>query len=307
MLFLPPGLPAISLLRKANYSVKSYNEEANNPNFSNKVLRILFLNLMPQKELAELDLARSLAFKEYDVQLFPIKIAGQTYKTTSQQHMDAFYHNFHELSHLTFDALIINGAPLEHLPFEDVRYWTELKEIMDWANTHTSCSLFICWAAQAALFHFYGINKFALKTKMFGVFTQDDIIPSPMTKGLETGFIMPHSRHTTVRKQDLLQQNLKVTAYGKECGVSVVEDSDKHRVFVMGHLEYEPYRLDKEYKRDLSKNLPIAPPVHYYMNNDPQQAVLYSWESSAKQFFENWLNYCQTCSQLSKNTPSYGL
>ncbi len=284
-LLLPSEMPCAKELGAQTYSLQQWREvEAEK--------RVLFLNLMPQKEVTELDIARTLAAAGTgSIQLLPMKIAGQTYKNTSAQHMDACYLDFEEYAPYSFSHFIVTGAPLEQIPFEDVRYWPQLQRIMHWADTHAAHTLYICWGAQAGLYEFYGIQKHALPNKMFGIFSQDVLIPSsPLMKGLSPAFAMPNSRHTEVTADEIAlnaSEGLQLLAQSKESGVGVAATADCKRTFVVGHLEYEPYTLDNEYHRDLSKNLPIEPPVNYYA---PDGSVRYSWEQSARQFYANWLN-----------------
>lgn len=255
-------------------------------------MRVLFLNLMPEKEKAELDTCHMLAASPRDVQLFPVKIAGLTYKNTPQAHMDAFYLDFERVEQGRFDGLIINGAPLEHLPFEEVRYWPQLCRIMDWSLTHTRSVLHICWGAQAGLYHHYGIPKYPLARKMFGIFPQQTCGPSPLLRGLAPAFPMPGSRHTEVRAADIRHRpELRLLAESDESGVGVVIDEARRRVFCMGHLEYGAKTLESEYLRDKAKGLSIAPPEHYYEGDDPERPILFSWNAAARTFYANWLDY----------------
>lgn len=297
MIYLPKGFPAVEWLRANGFSVAEWytlDEAIRMPSAK----RILFLNIMPQKQVTELDIARTLSQGECDVCLLPMKIAGQTYKTTPQEYVEQFYTDFEQFAPYYFDGLIITGAPVEQIPFEDVRYWGQLQQIMDWAVTHVRSTLYICWGAQAGLYHHYGVPKYGLLEKKFGIFHQThqrkDV---PLLQGVDNPFPMPHSRHTEIRKADLLrcQSDLLLLAESESAGVSIIEGRKGHDVYITGHLEYEPYTLHNEYQRDLSKGLPIQMPANYYVNDDTSQGVDFSWGNSAVSFYSNWVKYyCST-------------
>lgn len=284
LIWLPKGLPCAEQIgNSAEYELSKWNEDAHG-------LRVLFLNLMPEKEKTEWDIARTLAVCGAEVQLLPMKIKGQRYKTTPMAHMESFYLDFEEYESYHFDRLIITGAPLELIPFEEVRYWEQLQRIMHWSDEHADRTLYICWGAQAGLYEHYGIEKYALKQKMFGVFNQKILQPtSPLMKGFADDIVrMPHSRNTEIHQEDVLlhHDELQILAHSDESGVGVVASLDAKRVFVLGHLEYNALTLDSEYQRDLKKNLPIQPPMHYYKSNGE---IDFSWESDAIRFYRNWL------------------
>ena len=256
-------------------------------------LRILFLNIMPMKQVTEEDFCRSLNFADVDVELLPMKIAGQTYKTTPQSYVDAYYADFECYQSDSFDGFILTGAPLEHMDFKDVRYWPQLTEIMQWATTHVRSSLYICWGAQAAMYHHYGIPKYELPQKCFGIYSHLALTDHPLLEGLHPAFLMPNSRHTEVHRQDFPLQ-CHVLAESTETGVGIMESNDGREVYVVGHLEYEPLTLHKEYLRDLEKGATIAPPEHYYTSDTPSEtAVPYTWKGACAQFFHNWLMRCK--------------
>lgn len=283
MLYLPQGIPASEKLSSMPYNLNTWKEIQN-------CKRVLLLNLMPLKAQTELDIARTICKTDIDVQLIPIKIKGQTYKTTSMEHMMAFYLDFEVVEADWFDGLIITGAPVEQIPFEQVRYWTQLCHIMDWAKNNVERTLYICWGAQAGLYHSYGIKKYLLPEKRFGVFQQKVIRSSPLMKNLSPYFPMPNSRHTEVRREDIMPfsaEGLEIFAESEESGVGVVATIDRRSTFIVGHLEYEPYTLHHEYHRDLAKSLPIHKPEHYYK---PDGTVDYVWQQAAMQFYTNWLN-----------------
>lgn len=294
MLYLPQTMPCIATLRAEGGEVAVYNlsDASRLGAFPPEVKRVLLLNLMPQKAVTELDIARQMVGRPGGVALLPMKIAGQTYKTTPQSHMDALYLDFEAYEHGVYDAMIITGAPLECMPFEQVRYWDALCRIMDWADHHVLRStLYICWAAQAGLYHHYGIDKYALPAKMFGIFGQEVLqLSCPLFAGLCPAFPMPGSRHTAVAVDAIEKAGLVLGAVSAESGLGVALTTDCRRVFITGHLEYEPNTLDNEYRRDVAKGLPIDLPRHYYHNDDPARGVDFSWAQAARRFYGNWLD-----------------
>lgn len=296
MLYLPHNLSAAATLQSEGCDVGVY-DIADSAAWSpppRSVRRVLFLNLMPKKAETELDIARMLAERDVDVALLPMKIAGQTYKTTPMEHMTAYYRDFEDFASGHYDGLIITGAPVEHLPFEEVRYWEPLCNIMDWAATHVHSTLCICWGAQAALYHLYGVPKYPLSAKMFGIFEQQVLSPAnavpPLMEGLSPTFKMPNSRHTEVRRADIEAAGVELLAASRESGVGVMQSRDGRYVFIVGHLEYHAATLDSEYRRDLGKGLPIAPPRHYYLNDRPDNGIDFSWLTAARRFYGNWLH-----------------
>jgi len=255
-------------------------------------LRILFLNIMPMKQITEEDFCRSLAFSDVSVELLPMKIAGQTYKTTPQEYVDRYYFDFEVYKDGYYDGLILTGAPLESINFEDVRYWEQLKEIMTWAQKHVSSSLYICWGAQAALYHHFGVPKYDLPEKCFGIYPHRVVYNHSLLHNMHPEFMMPNSRHTEVHSSDFPPE-CQVIAESDETGVGIMVSNEGREVYVVGHLEYEPLTLHNEYMRDLEKGLVIAPPHNYYINNVSDQGVDYVWEGACKQFFCNWLSLCK--------------
>ena len=297
MLYLPENLPAFSVLRSEGADVAEYQiVDAQEPGCcqTDGCLRVLLLNIMPQKLVTELDIARALSHSSKSVQLLPMKIAGQTYKTTPMAHMETFYKDFECFESSHYDGLIITGAPIEHLPFEEVRYWKQLCAIMEWAKTHVTSTLYICWGAQAGLYYHYGVPKYHLDAKLFGIYPQKTLAEHlPLLRGLHPEFPMPNSRHTEVRRSDFpLSEDLKIVAEGEVSGVAVAISHEGREVYITGHLEYEPYTLHNEYVRDVNKGLPIALPQHYYVADDPKKGVAYSWEQAAWIFYNNWLETC---------------
>ena len=287
---LPNNLPAIEALKEENIFVMD-DDRANSQDI--RPLRIAILNLMPIKERTEIDLIRLLSNTPLQLDITFMKVPGHESKNTSSDHMKQFYTSFEHLQDQKFDGMIITGAPLEHLAFEDVTYWTWIKTIFDWARTHVTSTMYICWAAQAALYHFYNIPKYPLPQKMFGVFKHHSLDPkAPIFRGFDDVFYMPQSRHSEVRAEDIYKVGeLKIMAESWESGVYMVMAREGREIFVTGHSEYAPDTLDSEYRRDLAKGLSINPPVNYYKDNDPKQEVIVRWRSTANLLFANWLNY----------------
>lgn len=257
-------------------------------------LRILFLNIMPMKQVTEEDFCRSLNFADIDVELLPMKIAGQTYKTTPQEYVDTYYADFEAYRPHHFDGFILTGAPLEHMEFEQVRYWSQLTEIMQWATTHVTSSLYICWGAQAALYYHFWIPKYNLPAKCFGIYEHRVTSAHPLLRGLQPTFMMPNSRHTEVHHSDL-PAACQVIADSDQTGVGIIISRQGREVYVVGHLEYAPLTLHNEYLRDLEKGVPIAPPQNYYHADSPDQGVNFTWEDACATFFRNWLQLAQAC------------
>lgn len=256
-------------------------------------LQIVVLNLMPLKITTETDLVRLLSNTPLQIEINFMRLKSHTPKNTPVEHMQMFYKSFKELSLQKWDGMIVTGAPIELLPFEDVEYWEEIKTIFNWARTHVTSTLYICWAAQAGLYHFYNIPKHTLSEKKFGIFRQYPLIPDlPIFRGFDDSFMMPHSRHTEVRRSDLEKEPaLQVIAESAESGVSMIMARGGREFFITGHLEYAPDTLDKEYKRDFGKRQDVAKPLHYYRDDDPTKGPVVSWRSHANLFFCNWINY----------------
>lgn len=287
---LPDKLPAIELLKEENIFVMD-NSRASKQDI--RPLRIAVLNLMPLKITTETDLVRLLSNTPLQVEISLMKIKSHTSKNTPVEHMQAFYTDFEEMRHMKYDGMIITGAPVEHMEFEEVSYWDEIKEIFNWARTHVTSTLYICWAAQAGLYHHYGIPKYPLEKKMFGIFKHRPMVPLyPIFRGFDDTFNVPHSRHTEVRKEDIeKREELTLLSYSEEAGVHMVMARGGREFFVTGHSEYSPLTLDTEYRRDLLKGLPIDMPQNYYRDNDADKEVVVSWRAHANLLFSNWLNY----------------
>ena len=299
MLFIPDTLAPLTILQSEGYAVSTFAAGSipQTADLPKGTLRILFLNIMPEKERTELDIARMMAAQHYDVALLPMKIEGQTYKTTAQEYVEQNYIDYTDYAaHGHYDGLIITGAPVEHMPFEEVRYWPRLCRIMDDSASLATSTLFICWGAQAGLYHFYGVEKHGLDAKKFGIFSED-LLPAPTAIALEgilpQGFPMPHSRHTAIDEGLARQAPLHTLAQSEATGTAIMANADGSRVFITGHLEYAADTLDREYHRDLAKNLPITMPENYYIDNDPNKGIDFAWNDSARRFYGYWLGLCR--------------
>lgn len=287
---IPDQLPAIKILEEENIFVI---DETRATHQDIRPLKIIILNLMPLKITTETDLLRLLSNSPLQIEIDFMRIKGHTPKNTSSKHMKMFYHNIYELQDKKYDGMIITGAPVEQLPFEEVTYWDEMKHILDWAQHHVTSTLFICWAAQAGLFHYYGVPKYQLNKKMFGVFKHTHVDEKlPIFRGFDDEFFVPHSRHTEIRADDIYKvDGLQIIASSEIAGVCIVKARNGRQLFITGHAEYSRHTLGAEYKRDLIKNLPIQIPVNYYPNDNPEAKPLMKWQSTANLFFSNWLNY----------------
>jgi homoserine O-succinyltransferase len=287
---IPKTLPAVDLLKKENIFVM---DDLRAGSQDIRPLRIVVLNLMPLKITTETDLIRLLSNSPLQIELSLMKIKSHTSKNTPVEHMRTFYTDFELMRNHKYDGMIITGAPVEQFEYEDVTYWDEITEIFDWAHTHVTSTLYICWAAQAGLYHFYGVPKYPLDNKMFGIFEHKMLEPfCPIFRGFDDHFFVPHSRHTEIRKEDVLKvPELTILSESEESGVHMVMAREGREFFVTGHSEYSPMTLDTEYRRDLSKGLPIQMPVNYYKNDDPEQGVIVRWRAHANLLFTNWLNY----------------
>jgi len=287
---LPDKLPAIDLLKSENIFVLA-DSRANSQDI--RPLRIVVLNLMPLKITTETDLIRILSNSPLQLEIQFMKVKAHTSKNTPIEHMKAFYRDFELMRNEKFDGMIITGAPVEHLDYHEVTYWDEISEIFAWARTHVTSTMYICWAAQAGLYYHYGVPKYPLPQKMFGIFPQyisDNTLP--IFRGFDDVFYMPHSRHTEIRKEDILKvPELTLIAESPMSGVSIVMAREGREIFITGHSEYSPNTLDTEYKRDLGKGLPIQKPYNYYKNDDPAQGPLVTWRAHGNLMFQNWLNY----------------
>lgn len=287
---LPDKLPAIDLLKDENIFVLA-DSRASTQDI--RPLRIVILNLMPLKITTETDLIRILSNSPLQLEILFMKVKAHTSKNTPIEHMKAFYRDFELMRNEKFDGMIITGAPVEHLDYKDVNYWDEISEIFSWARTHVTSTLYICWAAQAGLFYHYGVPKYPLPEKMFGVFPQYPLDKKlPIFRGCDDVFYMPHSRHTEIRREDIEKvPELSLIAESPISGVSMVMAREGREIFITGHSEYSPFTLDTEYKRDLGKGLPIRKPYNYYRDDDPNNEPLVTWRAHGNLLFQNWLNY----------------
>lgn len=287
---LPDRLPAIDILKGENIFVmdetRAHNQEI-------RPLRIVILNLMPLKITTETDLIRLLSNTPLQMDICFMKLQSHTPKNTPVEHMMMFYKSFEELSSQKFDGMIITGAPIENMDYEAVEYWEEIQAIFNWSRTHVTSTMFLCWGAMAGLYHFYGIPKYPLPKKMFGIFQQQTLNSAlPIFRGFDDTFFMPQSRHTEVRKEDILaHKELEIIAESPESGVSIVMARGGREFFITGHLEYAPDTLDREYKRDKGKRDDVDVPINYYMNNNPAQPPIVTWRAHANLFYSNWINY----------------
>ncbi len=287
---VPDKLPAIEILKGENIFVM---DESRATHQDIRPLNIAILNLMPIKQTTETQLIRMLSNNPLQIELELLHIASHVSKNTSEEHLKTFYKEFNDIKNEKFDGMIITGAPIEHLEFEDVTYWNEIKEIMDWTAHHVTSTLFICWAAQAGLYHFYNIPKYKLPAKMFGIFNHRILNSKlPLVRGFDDSFMAPHSRHTEIRRSDLEKvADLEILAESDDAGIYLVMADNGRRIFVTGHSEYDPNSLKTEYERDINKGLEIKLPFNYYPNNDPKKPPMVTWRSHANLLYANWLNY----------------
>ena len=287
---IPDKLPAIDILKKENIFVMD-SSRAHNQDI--RPLKIVILNLMPLKVTTETDLIRLLSNTPLQIDITFMKLKSHTSKNTPIEHMKAFYKDFDSMKDDKFDGMIITGAPVETYEYEEVNYWDEITEIFKWTRTHVTSTLYICWAAQAGLYYNYGIKKYALEKKMFGVFKQYPLHPLlPIFRGFDDFFYMPHSRHTEIREEEIIRnKELTLIANSPDSGVSMVMARNGREFFITGHLEYSPDTLDKEYRRDKDKRDDVEMPVNYYIDNNPVNKPLVTWRSHANLMFCNWINY----------------
>ncbi len=256
-------------------------------------LKIAILNLMPLKITTETDLIRLLSNTPLQLEISFMKLRSHTPKNTPIEHMMMFYRDFEQMRNEKYDGMIITGAPVETLDFEDVTYWDEMQDIFQWARTHVWSTMYICWAAQAGLYFHYGVPKYPLEKKMFGIFPQQMLEPQlPIFRGFDDLFMMPHSRHTELHRDDILARpELTLLAESKQSGVSMVMARGGREFFITGHLEYAPDTLDKEYRRDKDVRDDVELPLNYYRNDDPSQKPLVTWRAHANLLYSNWINY----------------
>lgn len=289
-IIIPDSLPAAKTLKKENIFVM-HEKRAIAQDI--RPLKILLVNLMPTKIATETQLARVLANSPLQVELTLLKMDAHESTNTPEDHMAAFYKTFDEIVHKRFDGMILTGAPVETMAFEDVDYWHELSEIFEYAKTNVYSSMFICWGAQAALNYYYDIEKFILNKKVFGVFEHKVVRPlTPLVRGFDEIFYAPHSRHTYIKKEDI-QKNpeIRVLVESNEVGLHILATDNGRQIFILGHQEYDKETLANEYFRDVDRGLDIEVPKNYFKDDDPKEEVLFRWRSHASLLFTNWLNY----------------
>ena len=287
---IPNELPATKVLNDENIFVITETRALTQ---DIRPLQLLILNLMPTKIVTETQLARLLGNTPLQVEMELLKTSTHKSKNTSEEHMISFYKTFDEIKHRNFDGMIITGAPVEHMEFEEVEYWEELCEIMEWSKSHVTSTFHICWGAQAGLYYHYGIQKHDLDKKLFGVFEHTvDRKSSMLFRGFDDTFMVPHSRHTTVLQEDIEKvPELKILSTSKEAGVYAVATDRGRQIFITGHSEYDADTREREYLRDKNAGLPIEMPINYYPDNDDTKPPKVTWRSSANLQYSNWLNY----------------
>jgi len=287
---IPNNLPAAKTLQEENIFIMTETRAITQ---DIRPLRILILNLMPKKIETETQFARLLGNSPLQVEPTLIRTSTHKSKNVAEEHLLAFYKTFDDIKHENFDGMIITGAPVEHLAFEEVEYWQELCQIMEWSKTHVHSTLHICWGAQAGLYYHFGIQKYSVPKKMFGVFPHTvEYRSSILFRGFDDVFYVPQSRHTTVKREDIEKVDaLKILSSSKDTGVYAITTKNGRQIFITGHSEYDPDTLKNEYLRDLSQGKPIEIPVHYFPDDDPSQPPLVTWRAHAHLLFSNWLNY----------------
>ena len=287
---IPTTLPARATLEKENIFIMDEDRALHQ---DIRPLRVAILNLMPTKITTETQLLRLLSNSALQVEVTLVHTATYDSKNTDADHLLEHYVTFEEIKDEKFDGLIVTGAPVEQMPFEDVDYWNELTQIFDWAEAHVESTFNICWGAQAALFHRYGIPKYDLPHKMFGVFEHRILTrTSSLLRGFDDIFLAPHSRHTEIRRADIEKHpELEILAESDDAGVYIVGTKDRRHLFITGHSEYDPFTLKSEYDRDVNKGLPINVPRNYYPNDDPAKPPTVRWRGHANLLYSNWLNY----------------
>ena len=285
------GLPVNRILQEEKIKILEELEDEND--CTSNTINIAILNLMPLKEDTELQLLRKLSSVKKNIKITFFYVISYMGKNTNPDHMKKFYSTFAEIKNKKFDGLIITGAPVEQLNFEDVIYWNELKRIIDWSKANVKSTLYICWGAQAGLYYNYNIDKVLLDEKTFGVFEHNVIDKnSNILNGFEDGLKAPHSRHTTIRKSDIeMHPELTIVSESNDAGVFIVENKKQKEIYVTGHLEYAVDTLDKEYKRDIEKGLKIQIPKNYYPDNKIEKKPIFSWRENGDKLYSNWVNY----------------
>lgn len=287
---IPQGLPAVKKLKEE----KIFTMDEKRAKMQDiRPLNIVILNLMPEKEKTELQLLRLLGNSPLQVNITFMNTATHVSKNVSSSHLNTFYSTFEDIKDRRFDGMIVTGAPIEHLEFEDVNYWNELVEIMDWSKDSVTSVFNICWGAQAALYHHYGINKYELPKKRSGIYKHNvKDFKTELVRGFDEEFLAPHSRYTEVRREEIEKNSdLVIVSESKEAGVFMVMSKDGKQIMVTGHLEYDATTLAEEYERDIAKGLDIEIPENYFPGNDPNNRPPNNWRSHTHLLFSNWLNY----------------
>jgi len=287
---IPAALPAAKILTEENIFVI---DDTRAQMQDIRPLKIAILNLMPTKDVTETQLLRLLGNTPLQIEIVLLSMASHVSKNTTKEYLDAFYRTFESVKNDKFDGLIITGAPVENIPFEDVDYWEEMTQIMNWSQTHVYSTLHICWGSQAGLYHRYGIDKHQLDDKVFGIFEHRVLTPQhKLVRGFDDVFRAPHSRHTTIRKEDIEKiPDLEILAESDEAGVFIISSRDGRSIYISGHAEYDADTLAREYNRDAQKGKNIEIPQNYYPNNDPKHYPPVTWRAHANLLFVNWLNY----------------
>jgi homoserine O-succinyltransferase len=287
---IPNNLPAVNILAKENIFVMN---EARALSQDIRPLKFVIVNLMPTKIETETQLLRLLSNTPLQMEVTLLKMDSYVSKNISEEHMENFYKTFNDIKDEKFDGLIITGAPVETLEFEKVNYWKELTEILEWSKKHVFSTLYICWGAQAGLYYHYGIKKYPLNEKLFGIYPLKlDDSNIGLFRGFDEIFYMPQSRHTEVKEEDINKiEELEILAKSPEAGVSIVRTKDKRRIFVTGHMEYDRMTLASEYERDVKLGKEISVPFNYYPEDDPKKTPLFKWRGHANLFFINWINH----------------
>jgi homoserine O-succinyltransferase/O-acetyltransferase len=287
---VPDNLPAIDVLKEENIFVMTETRAIHQ---DIRPLKLVILNLMPVKITTEAHLLRMLSNSPLQIEISLLNIENHVSKNTPIEHLKTFYLNFNKIKDQKFDGMIVTGAPVEHLEFDQVDYWEELKTIMDWANHHVTSTFYICWAAQACLFYHYGVPKYPKEKKVFGVFSHMVNSPKvPLVRGFDDEFLAPHSRNTDVKREDILKvKELEIISESPEAGVYIVMAKNGKQIFVTGHSEYDSCTLKQEYDRDIAKGLPIEVPKNYFPGDNPALPPRALWKGHANLLFSNWLNY----------------
>lgn len=289
---IPNNLPAVDILAKENIFVM---KESRALSQDIRPLKFVIVNLMPTKIETETQLLRLISNTPLQIEITLLKMDSYKSKNVSEEHMETFYKTFDDIKDERFDGMIITGAPIETLDFEDVIYWEEIMKIMEWSKKHVFSVLHICWGAQAGLYHHYGIKKYQLNKKIFGIFPiklEEKYENNELFRGFDEIFNMPHSRHTKIEESDILKDpELEILAKSDEAGVSIIRSKDKRKIFLTGHLEYDRFTLAKEYERDISQNKKIDVPFNYYPEDDPTKKPIFNWKAHANLLFVNWINH----------------